>query len=128
MAVAGMTTGDISVEAFNLMREANRLKEVQRAIDGWWFGCAFAIKVGEQIIGLCWFFTIKKEFQDLATDTGQALAFGFCYGFSLRQKSISICGAAGRVRQMAVDVLGHDLLFLTLLNRLASVSVQAVFR
>ena len=51
MGMIGMPARDIGIKAFNLMRQAHVLQEIQGAIDGWRLCRALAIKIGQLVIG-----------------------------------------------------------------------------
>ena len=105
MAVAGVTARDIGIEAFNLVGEANVLKKIKGAVNRRRLGSALTVEIGEKIIGLGWFAAFQQQLQDLAPDTGQALAFlsGQCFG--LGQKRLNILRATRGVgMRMCVSV------------------------
>lgn len=73
MAVAGMATGHISVQAFNLVRETGILEKVECTVDRWGFGCALSIEICQEIVGFRWLWTFQEQLQHFPTYRGQAL-------------------------------------------------------
>ena len=107
MGMIGMPAGDIGVQAFNLVRQSHFLKKIECSIDGRWLGCAFAIEIGEQIIGFCWLLTLKQEVQDLSPDRRQFLTARLHEVLCFREKSFSVAGTAGRIGVIVSMRVGH---------------------
>jgi len=96
-----MAACDIGVEAFNLVGEANILKEIERAIDRGRLGRAFPVQIAEQVIGFCRFRRFQQKAQNLAANAGQLLAALLGQGFCLCQSGLNFLR---RARTVSVDM------------------------
>ena len=104
MVVAGMTAGHIGIEAFDLVGEAEFLKEIQRAIDRRRFGGAFAVQLAQKVVGLCRSLSVEQELQHFPPDRRQALALFLGNRLGHSEKVRGVLRATGRVDVMGV---GH---------------------
>ena len=90
MAMAPMTTGDISVQALNLVGQTHLEKEFQSPVYCRWLGSAFAIEFLKKVIGFGWFFVFQHQRQHLTADLGEPSATRFADGFGFAQRFINI--------------------------------------
>ena len=107
MIVAGMPTGNIGIQAFDLVGEPRFLKEVERPVYGRRLGRALAIEIGQQVIGLGRGRAFQQQAEDFAADARHALAPSHNKGFRFIQESVHILRAAGRIGVDVTMCLGH---------------------
>lgn len=106
--VARMAASDVGIEALDLVRETLLLQEIQRPVNRRRLRRAFAIEPIQEIVGLCWPFSIKKQFEHLAADAGQFLATGRHQRFRFGEEGMGIGRRAGKVG-LGVLVVGHGI-------------------
>ena len=107
MIVAGVATGHIGVQAFDLVGETGFLKEIKRAVDGWRFGRAFSVQIVQQIIRLRRFRAFQEQPEHLAANSRHFQSATRNQRLCFVQESVHILRAAGRIRVKRCVCVGH---------------------